>query len=188
MTAYPSQGTWSLRPVAAGRCDVGWPSRQDAESLDALVGVTVALRRCAMYRKAFRGAVINFPAGLLSQDSVARWVRRHGVGVDVASDDDLDQAVTAGISLSHIVMHRADGFTAPIRLAANAGRHVRRELRPTDRDARRLRSTCSAGAARRDQRIRRRFGRSGRGPLCAVPVSAACPCAVAPAFGGYPSR
>lgn len=121
MTVYPSHGTWSLPPPTAARSDVGWPPRQDAESPDALVDVTVALRRCAMHRKAFRGAAINFPAGLLSHDPVARWIRRHGVGVDVTTDDELDQAVSAGISPLHIVMHRADGFAAPARFAVNAG-------------------------------------------------------------------
>jgi diaminopimelate decarboxylase len=61
-----------------------------------------------VYRKAFRGTAIGYPAAAIRLDAIAGWMRREGVTVDAASADELDWAVIAGIHPSHIVMHGLD--------------------------------------------------------------------------------
>jgi hypothetical protein len=75
---------------------------------DVRLDEAIALRRCAMYRKAFRGMVIGYPAAAIRFDAMAGWLRRECVTVDVTSVDELDWAVIAGIHPSHIVMHGLD--------------------------------------------------------------------------------
>lgn len=121
MTAYTSEHGWSLSAGTAAQFEGGLGLGPDVEWRDALVDETVALRRCALYRKAFRGAAISYPADVLRLESVATWIRRHGVGVDVATADELDHTLEAGIAPLRIVMHRCDDAADPIRLAVNAG-------------------------------------------------------------------
>jgi diaminopimelate decarboxylase len=87
----------------------------------ALVDETLALRRCALYRDAFRGAAVSFPATVLAFDALAAWIRRHGVTVDVTTAGELDYALAKGISPTRIVMHAGDGVAASIPNAVNAG-------------------------------------------------------------------
>jgi hypothetical protein len=75
---------------------------------DVRLDEAIALRRCAMYRKAFRGTAIGYPAAAIRLDAIAGWMRRERVTVDVTSVDELDWAVIAGIHPSHIVMHGLD--------------------------------------------------------------------------------
>ena len=89
--------------IADRRVDIG--SRL---ATDVRLDEAIALRRCAMYRKAFRGTAIGYPAAAIRLDAIAGWMRREGVTVDVASADELDWAVIAGIHPSHIVMHGLD--------------------------------------------------------------------------------
>lgn len=121
MTAQHPRGVWALPAEAAARLHVGLVPRPVVEPLDPRLDVTVALRRCATYRKALRGAAISYPAGILWMDPVADWVKRHGVSVDVTTADELDIAVAEGISPPRLVMHCADATARPIRLAVNAG-------------------------------------------------------------------
>ena len=121
MTTHHPWSIWSPSAKAAARSRVGLVSSPVAEPLDPRLDVTIALRRCATYRKAFRGAAISYPAGILWMDPVADWVKRHGVNVDVTSVDELDLAVAKGISPSRLIMHRDDATARPIRLAVNAG-------------------------------------------------------------------
>ncbi len=72
---------------------------------DTRLDEAFALRRCAMYRKAFRGTAISYPADALRFEAVAVWAREHGVAIDVTSTDDLDRVRLAGIDASHVVMH-----------------------------------------------------------------------------------
>jgi diaminopimelate decarboxylase len=95
--------------------------RPVAHSLDPRLDVTVALRRCATYRKALRAAAISYPAGILWMEPVSNWVNRHGVSVDVTSAEELEVAVAEGISPPRLVMRCADATARPIRLAVNAG-------------------------------------------------------------------
>jgi Pyridoxal-dependent decarboxylase, pyridoxal binding domain len=94
--------------------------RTDAKSL-ALLDETVTLRRCALFRDAFKGIAVSYPAALLGFDSLAVWIRRHGVTVDVTSDVELAAAMADAIDPMHIVMHPQDGAAAPIRRAVNVG-------------------------------------------------------------------
>jgi len=72
---------------------------------DSRVAEAVAVRRCAMYRKAFRGFAVSYPADALRFDPVSRWIAERGVNVDAASSADLDRVLLAGIDASHVVMH-----------------------------------------------------------------------------------
>ena len=99
-----------LDAVASRRVDIG--SRL---ATDVRLDEAIALRRCAMYRKAFRGTAIGYPAKAIRLDAMAGWMRRERVTVDVTSVDELDWAVVAGIHPSHIAMHGLDeavGLTA----------------------------------------------------------------------------
>jgi hypothetical protein len=95
--------------------------RPIAQPLDPRLDVTVALRRCATYRKALRAGAISYPAGILWMAPVSNWVKRHGVSVDVTTADELELAVAEGISPPRLIMHCADATARPIRLAVNAG-------------------------------------------------------------------
>ena len=94
--------------------------RLDAKPL-ALIDETVALRRCALYRKGFKGIAVGYPAELLEFDALAAWIRREQVTVDVTNAGELDRALAAGIDPMHIVMHPQGRAAAPIRRAVNAG-------------------------------------------------------------------
>lgn len=120
MTAHHPWRAWPLlaAPAARARLEVVSPALQRQ---DPRLDITVALRRCATYRKGLKGATISYPAGVLWMDPVANWVRRHGVCVDVSSAEELELAVAKGISPRRLVMHRADATARPIRLAVNAG-------------------------------------------------------------------
>jgi hypothetical protein len=91
---------------------------------DVRLDEAIALRRCAMYRTAFRGAAIGYPAEAVRRDVIAGWMRRQGVTVDVASIDELDWAVIAGIRPSQIVMHGFDEASGPIALDYGVGRVI----------------------------------------------------------------
>jgi diaminopimelate decarboxylase len=104
----------------------GLGRRHEASPDVRQIDETVTLRRCAMYRKAFQGAAISYPAAVLRSDAVATWIRRHGVGLNVTTAEELDRAMAAGIAPLRIVMHCRDGSAGPTRLAVNAriGRFV----------------------------------------------------------------
>jgi|SoiMethySBSTD1v2_1073268.scaffolds.fasta_scaffold309612_2 Pyridoxal-dependent decarboxylase, pyridoxal binding domain len=108
MTTYSLDRTPPLLP--------GEPPTRDMRAYEAVV-----LRRCAMYRKAFRGVAISYPAEALCLYPVARWIRSHGVTVDVGSVDELRRAGAAGILVPQIVMH-CNGVTTPVlHCAVNIG-------------------------------------------------------------------
>ena len=108
-----------LDAVAHRRVDIG--SRL---ATDVRLDEAIALRRCAMYRKVFRGTAIGYPARAMQLDAMAGWMRREGVTVDVASVDELDWAVVAGIHPSHIVMHGLDGVVGLTALDVGVGRVI----------------------------------------------------------------
>jgi diaminopimelate decarboxylase len=78
----------------------------------------------AMYRNAFRGTAIGYPAEAVRCDAIAGWMRRQGVTVDVTGVDELDWAVVAGIRPSHIVMHGFDEGSGAIALDYGVGRVI----------------------------------------------------------------
>jgi len=92
MTAH-SLNLWSLPAGILERFEHG--ARLDAKPL-ALVDETVALRRCALYRKAFKGIAVSYPAALLEFDALAAWIRRERVTVDVTNAGELDRAIADG--------------------------------------------------------------------------------------------
>jgi Pyridoxal-dependent decarboxylase, pyridoxal binding domain len=118
MTLRSLDHMWSLPGDILARFEHG--AQLDAKSL-ALVDETVALRRCGLYRDAFKGAAVAYPARLLGFDALAAWIRRHGITVDVASAADLDRAMAAGIEPMRIVMHPGDEAAASIRRGVDAG-------------------------------------------------------------------
>jgi diaminopimelate decarboxylase len=118
MTAHSLDNLWSLPQGILARFELG--TRLDAKPL-ALIDEVVALRRCALYRKAFKGIAVSYPAELLKFDALATWIRREQVTVDVANACELDRAIAAGIAAMHIVMHPQGRAAAPIRRAVNAG-------------------------------------------------------------------
>jgi len=87
---------------------------------DTRLDEAIAIRNCALYRKAFRGFAISYPADALRLDAVARWIRDRGVTVDVTSTDDLERVRLAEIHASHVVMHCHGDISTPLRHAAFA--------------------------------------------------------------------
>lgn len=118
MSTHSLDHVWSLPGHLLARFEQGAP--HDTKSL-ALVDETVAIRRCAMHRKAFKGSAVSYPAAFLGFDAVTEWIRRHRVTVDVATADELDRALAAGIAPSRIVVHPGSGAAAAIRHAVNLG-------------------------------------------------------------------
>jgi len=118
MIALPLHHIRSLPKDLAVRLERG--GRAGAKSL-ALVDETVALRRCALYRNAFKGTGISYPAAFLGFHALTEWFRSHRVTVDVMTAAELDRAVAAGIDPISIVMHPGNGAAAAIRRAVDAG-------------------------------------------------------------------
>jgi hypothetical protein len=118
MTAHSLDNLWSLPEEILARFELG--ARLDAKPL-ALIDEAVALRRCALYRKAFKGIAVSYPAELLEFDALAAWFRREQVTVDVTNAGELNRAIAAGIDPMHIVMHPQGRAAAAIRSAVNAG-------------------------------------------------------------------
>ena len=59
MTAHSLDNLWSLPEEILARFELG--VRLDAKPF-ALIDEAIALRRCALYRKAFKGIAISYPA------------------------------------------------------------------------------------------------------------------------------
>ncbi len=87
---------------------------------DTRLDEVIALRRCAVQRKAFRGTAVSYPAEVLRYGAVAEWITDHGLTVDVASAGELDQAKVAGVKASRVVMHCHGEVSVPICRAALA--------------------------------------------------------------------
>jgi diaminopimelate decarboxylase len=87
----------------------------------SFVDEVAVVRRCAMYRHAFRGTAVSYPAELLRLDEVASWIGHRNATVDVASAEELRLARSAGILMAHTVMRCADVATPPIHCAVNRG-------------------------------------------------------------------
>lgn len=69
----------------------------------------VAMRRCAAYCRSLGEVELAVPAQELGDHAVAKWVRDHGVSVDVRSGSDLTAAIAAGIHPIRMTVH-ADGL------------------------------------------------------------------------------
>ncbi|MCV7361276.1 type III PLP-dependent enzyme domain-containing protein [Mycolicibacterium neworleansense] len=65
----------------------------------------VVVRRCALWRSAFKGMSVSYPAELLAFDPAATWIRRHRVTVDVVTAAEFNLALASGIRPEQLVMH-----------------------------------------------------------------------------------
>ncbi len=92
-----------------------------AEPSDTRLDEAVALGRCARYRRAFRGAAVSYPAGVLSLDAPAAWIRRHGVSVDVDDTDELETALSASLDPLRVILHLNGTSAIPALEAVDAG-------------------------------------------------------------------
>ncbi|WP_066899033.1 hypothetical protein [Mycolicibacterium houstonense] len=90
----------------------------------ALLDETVVLRRCALWRNAFKGLSVSFPGELLGFHSTAAWMRRHRVTVDVATAAELNLALAAGIRPAQLVMHPRNGAAIARAGTGDAARFV----------------------------------------------------------------
>ncbi|MGV0596094.1 hypothetical protein [Mycolicibacterium porcinum] len=71
----------------------------------ALLDEAVVLRRCAVWRSAFKGFSVSYPAELLSFEPAAEWMRRHRVTVDVVTAAEFNLALASSIRSAQLVMH-----------------------------------------------------------------------------------
>ncbi|MBO0679390.1 decarboxylase [Mycolicibacterium sp. S2-37] len=83
-----------------------------------------ALPRYAMCHRALRGTPLQVPAELLTTASVAEWVRRRGVGVDVSGAEQLRLALEAGLPAARVAAQCSDAATVEAAMAAAVGRYV----------------------------------------------------------------
>ena len=101
------------------------PARVSARPTpDLRLDEAIALRRCALYRRAFHGSAVGCPAALLRFDAVANWCRSEGVTVDVASGDEFDRATAAGIPAAQTVVHCRDHRVMRAAARTGAGRYL----------------------------------------------------------------
>lgn len=71
----------------------------------ALLDEAVVLRRCALWRSAFKGSSVSYPAELLNVEPAAAWMRRHRVTVDAGTAAEFNLALASGIRSAQLVMH-----------------------------------------------------------------------------------
>ena len=71
---------------------------------DTRLAEAIALRRCAVQRKAFRGTAVSYPAEVLRYGAVAHWITERGLTVDVASADELELVRMTGVRASRVTL------------------------------------------------------------------------------------
>ncbi|MCK0172891.1 MULTISPECIES: decarboxylase [Mycobacteriaceae] len=85
---------------------------------------TRALPRYAVCHRALRGTPLQVPAELLTTASVADWVRKRGVGVDVSGAEQLRLALEAGLPAARLAAQCPDVSTVEAAMTAAVGRFV----------------------------------------------------------------
>lgn len=80
--------------------------------------------RHTVCHRALRGTPLHVPAELLTTASVADWVRRRGVGVDVSSASELQLALDAGLPPSRVAAQCRDVEAVEAATTAGVGRFV----------------------------------------------------------------
>lgn len=80
--------------------------------------------RHTVCHRALRGTPLQVPAELLTTASVADWVRRRGLGVDVSSASELSLALDAGLPAARVAALCADVEAVEAAVAAGVGRFV----------------------------------------------------------------
>jgi diaminopimelate decarboxylase len=83
-----------------------------------------ALPRYTACHRALRGTPLHVPAELLTTASVADWVRRRGLGVDVASVEELQVALRAGLPPSRVAAQCRSVAAVEAAVEAGVGRFV----------------------------------------------------------------
>ncbi|OBB31129.1 hypothetical protein A5792_17285 [Mycolicibacterium peregrinum] len=101
------------------------------ERPSALLDEAVVLRRCALWRSAFKRFSVSYPAELLSFEPVAVWMRRHRITVDVVTAAEFNLALASGIRSAQLVMHPRNaaaiacaGTGLPARLVVDAAQQA----------------------------------------------------------------
>ena len=69
---------------------------------------TDAVRRCALYRNCFPSMDVAYPALVVRDHTVAKWVRAHDVAVHVRTSEELGAVISAGVHPARLTVH-ADG-------------------------------------------------------------------------------
>lgn len=115
MTTFSVDGVRFGRPVLQGA------GRSRAV---ALVDETVALRRCALWRNAFKRTAVSFPFALLGSQPLADWLRRHRLTVDVATAAEFNVALASGIRAGQLVMTPRDADAITCARRGGAARFV----------------------------------------------------------------
>ncbi|KUI31979.1 decarboxylase [Mycobacterium sp. GA-2829] len=83
-----------------------------------------SLPRHTACHRALRGTPLHVPAELLTTASLAEWVRRRGLGVDVSSVEELQVALEAGLPPSRVSALSRDVAAVEAAVAAGVGRFV----------------------------------------------------------------
>jgi diaminopimelate decarboxylase len=66
------------------------------------------LRSCSLWSKSFPEAEVVYPVRILRTPGTAQWLRGHGLGLTVNSDNDLTAVIRAGVSPRRVVLHCDD--------------------------------------------------------------------------------
>jgi diaminopimelate decarboxylase len=80
--------------------------------------------RHTVCHRALRGTPLHVPAELLTTASVAEWVRRRGLGVDVSSASELQLTLDAGLPASRVAAQCRDVEAVEAAVTAGVGRFV----------------------------------------------------------------
>ncbi|OKH80089.1 hypothetical protein [Mycolicibacterium sp.] len=111
MTVYPLERVrsfrWDVQPTAG-----------------TIVDDTVVPRRCAVWRKAFKGSAVSYGAALLGHAPAVSWMRRHRVTVDIGTAGEFSRAVAAGIAPAQLVMHADTDAAVRCAVSGGAGRVI----------------------------------------------------------------
>lgn len=113
------------------------------EQAQALLDDTVILRRCALWRSAFKGSPVSYPADLLGVEPAAEWLRRYRATVDVTTAAEFNLALASGIRSAQLVMHPRNAAAIARAAIGQAARLV------VDTDAQA--AAAARGARRREQ-------------------------------------
>jgi diaminopimelate decarboxylase len=77
--------------------------------------------RCRAFRTAFEGADVQYAAKAFLTTTLARWVADEGLGLDVATGEELAVALRAGFPPDRVVVHGNNKTTAELAAAVDAG-------------------------------------------------------------------
>lgn len=72
---------------------------------------TEAVRRCALYRSCFPSMDVAYPALVVRDHTVAKWIRAQDISVHIRTSDELGAAISAGVHPARMTVH-ADGVLA----------------------------------------------------------------------------